>query len=186
MAERTRCRASGEASSVRTERGVPGTGAGAVEKNEAYLATVVQERGTPGGTPGGTPVPGTPVRDGSAPAEPPQIDASQTVPPHTPVFATPAPPLHATAPPSHLPPTETASPQIMQSDTPVQPTSPTQIPSTVRQASSSATSEDAIGEDDWSPAVTERMAAEDDEAPELPYGMEVVESLDGGAGQIQQ
>ena len=159
-----------------------GASAGAVEKNEAYLATVVQERGTPGGTP----VPGTPVRDGFAPAEAPQIDASQTVVSDTPVLATPAAVLHATSTPPQAPPTETAAPPKMPSDTPVQPTSPTQIPSTARRASPSATSEDAIGEDDWSPAVTERMTAEDDDAPELPYGMEVAGSLDGGAGQIQQ
>ncbi|KAI5455481.1 transcription factor, contains a PHD finger motif [Naganishia albida] len=106
-------------------------GAQAGSRPSAFLATMIQDRGTPGGTP----APDTP---GLA------AFPTQTIMPD------PSPAAAVTS----------AAPQP--------------YPDYRRENTVSATSEDALGEDDWSPAVegpppAVRVASD---GPELPYGME--------------
>lgn len=129
-------------SAVPSMNGVPVAGS----RPSAFLATMIQDRGTPGGTP----APDTPV--------------------------------HADFPTQSA--VSTSSPSV-----PAIPNAPPQpYPDYRREATFSATSEDALGEDDWSPLVenfagsAERIASD---GPELPYGMEPAESLGNGTGQIQ-
>lgn len=176
-------------SSIPISRGssaVPSTSGGPTgHQPEAYLATVVQDRGTPGGTP----VPGTPLQASFLPSQG-QTHEGPSKP--KPAYQQPPGPLsdfpqQASSTPTHHaspqpPPDYTSSPMTAPSTTLLNPGPPQPYP-IYPPASPSATSEDAIGEDDWSPAVSERMADDVDE-PELPYGMEVVGTLAEGQGQI--
>lgn len=126
-----------------------------VSRPSAFLATMIQDRGTPGGTP----APDTPVH-----AESTQIEYAQSSPPKT-----------ATSVSSLGPgPTFTT-------------TAPQPYPVYQREQTASGTSEDAAGDDDWSPLVSnagdnDRQASD---GPELPYGMEPMASLAPGTGQLQ-
>jgi COMPASS component BRE2 len=128
-------------SAVPSMSGVPVAGS----RPSAFLATMIQDRGTPGGTP----APDTPVH----PEFPTQTTMSTS---------SPSLPIITNAPPQPYPDYR-------------------------REATVSATSEDAPGEDDWSPPVenfggSERVASD---GPELSYGMEPIESLGNGTGQVQ-